>query len=165
MMYRGGFFFVGLLRTHPSFLIESHSTWLLVLADTGRDGIRYTPMEHSKDDDRGEEVYDLPPSGAPWLLCSCCRTLIADTPEQNACYGIEPYPHDEGFGECLRCYGDPAAKEFRDQLGWAGRTFYDVRIEIVRGLLSPQKRKAFDELSYERKVIFIGRAIERGLLI
>ena len=143
--------------------IEGHSTWLLILADTGRDGIRYTPMEHSKADDV-LEASDLPPSGAPWLRCSCCHTLIADTPEQNACFGMQPYPHDDGFGECRKCYGDPAAKEFRDQLGWVGRTFYDARIEIVRELLSPQKRKAFDELSYERKVIFIGRALERGLL-
>ncbi len=78
---------------------------------------------------------------------------------------MQPYPHDDGFGECLKCFGNSAAKEFREQLGWAGRTFYDSRIEIVRGCLSPQKQKEFDELSYERKVIFIGRAIERGLLI
>jgi hypothetical protein len=113
----------------------------------------------------GEDVSELPRSRPPWLLCSCCRTFIADTPEENVCFGIQPYPHDDGFGECRKCFGNPAAKEFREQLGWAGRTFYDSRIEIVRGCLSPQKQKEFDELSYERKVIFIGRALERGLLI
>src|SRR5438034_10172848 len=61
-------------------------------------------------------------------------------------------------------------RQFRSEgiqgtVGMAGRTFYDSRIEIVRGCLSPQKQKEFDELSYERKVIFIGRALERGLLI
>ena len=97
--------------------------------------------------------------------CVFAPNEIADTPEENVCFGIQPYPHDDGFGECLKCFGNPAAKEFREQLGWAGRTFYDSRIEIVRGCLSPQKQKEFDELSYERKVIFIGRALERGLLI
>ena len=157
-------FFPRISTNPPVSKVESHSTLLLSLADTGRDGFRHMPMDQSKDV-LGEDVSELPRSGPPWLLCSCCRTFIADTPEENVCFGIQPYPHDDGFGECLKCFGNSAAKEFREQLGWAGRTFYDSRIEIVRGCLSPQKQKEFDELSYERKVIFIGRAIERGLLI
>ncbi len=126
--------------------------------------IRHMPMDQSED--VLGDVSELPRSiGSAWLLCSCCRTLINDTPEENVCFGIQPYPHDDGVGECRKCFGNPAAKEFREQLGWAGRTFYDSRIEIVRGCLSPQKQKKFDELSYERKVIFIGRALERGLII
>jgi hypothetical protein len=121
-------------------------------------------MDQSKEDFLGE-VSELPPYGAPWLLCSCCRTLIADTPEDNACFGIQPYPHDTGFGECRKCYGNSAAEDLGDRLGWVGRTFFDARIEIVRERLKPQSQQKFDKLSYEHKIAFISRLLERGLII
>ena len=52
-----------------------------------------------------------------------------------------------------------------EQLGWAGRMFFDSQIEIVREHLKPQSQQKFDKLSYERKVAFISRLIERGLII
>ena len=43
--------------------------------------------------------------------------------------------------------------------------FFDSRIEIVREHLKLQSQQKFDKLSYERKVAFISRLIERGLMI
>ncbi len=43
--------------------------------------------------------------------------------------------------------------------------FFDSQIEIVREHLKPQSQQKFDKLSYERKVAFISRLIERGLII
>jgi len=36
-----------------------------------------------------------------YLACSCCGKLIEDSTDQNACFGIKPYPHDQGVGECF----------------------------------------------------------------
>jgi hypothetical protein len=101
----------------------------------------------------------------PYVKCSCCGELIENSADKNACFGIEPYPHDEGFGECFACGGDPHSGDLRTQLGWMGRTFYEVRMEIVRERLKPETRAKFDALDYGRKIVFIGRCIERGLMI
>jgi hypothetical protein len=101
----------------------------------------------------------------PYVTCSCCGELIENSADKNACFGIEPYPHDEGFGECFDCAGDPRSDDIRTRLGWMGRTFYEARMDIVRERLTPEKRAKFDAMDYERKVGFIGRCIERGLLI
>ena len=97
--------------------------------------------------------------------CSCCGELIEDSTDQNASFGMEPYPHDQGFGMCFACGGDPQSDDIRAQLGWAGRKFFETRMSIVRERLKPEKRTKFDALDYEREVAFIGRCIERGLLI
>lgn len=101
----------------------------------------------------------------PYVKCSCCGELIENSADKNACFGIEPYPHDEGFGECFDCAGDPHANDIRTRLGWAGRTFYEARMDIVRERLKPETRAKFDAMDYEKKVVFIGRCIEWGLLI
>jgi hypothetical protein len=101
----------------------------------------------------------------PYVTCSCCGELIENSADQNACFGIEPYPHDEGFGKCFACGGDPHSEDIRTRLGWAGRTFYEVRMSIVRERLKPETQAKFDALDYGRKVVFIGRCIEKGLLI
>ena len=80
-------------------------------------------------------------------------------------FGLEPYPHDQGFGMCFECGGDPDSDDILTRLGWAGRTFFETRMSIVRVHLKPEKRAKFDAMDYERKVAFISRCIERGLLI
>ena len=100
-----------------------------------------------------------------YVTCSCCGKLIEDSTDQNASFGMEPYPHDQGLGMCFACGGDPHSDDFHTRLGWAGRKFFETRMSIVRERLKPEKRTKFDALDYERKVAFIGRRIERGLLI
>jgi hypothetical protein len=91
--------------------------------------------------------------------------MIEDSTDQNACFGIKPYPHDQGFGECFECGGDPDSEDIRTRLGRSGRTFYETRMDTVRDRLKPDRRAKFDAMDYERKVMFIGQCIERGLII
>ena len=100
-----------------------------------------------------------------YVECSCCGESIEDSTDQNASFGLEPYPHDQGFGMCFECAGDPDSDDILTRLGWAGRTFFETRMSIVREHLKPEKRAKFDAMDYERKVAFISRCIERGLLI
>lgn len=99
------------------------------------------------------------------LTCTCCRKLIRDCPEENSDYGIWPRLRDTGFGTCIECGGDPNSKSFRKQLGWAGRTFYEARFNVLRDALSEERRAKFDSLPYWKKVAVIGRLIERGAMI
>jgi len=101
----------------------------------------------------------------PYVKCSCCGELVENSADKNACFGIEPYPHDEGFGECFACGGDPRSEDIRTRLGWAGRTFFEARMGMLRESLTPENRTAFDTLGYELKIALILRCIERGLLI
>src|SRR5438876_202210 len=32
-----------------------------------------------------------------YVTCSCCGEMIEDSTDQNASFGLEPYPHDQGF--------------------------------------------------------------------
>ncbi len=100
-----------------------------------------------------------------YLACSCCGKLIEDSTDQNACFGIKPYPHDQGVGECFECGGDPHSEDIRTRLGRSGRTFYETRMDIVREHLEPENRAKFDAMDYERKVAVIGQFIERGVMI
>ena len=98
-----------------------------------------------------------------YVKCSCCGELIKNSPEENNDFGQNSY--DEGFGMCRECGGDPNSDDILMRLGWAGRTFFDARIDIVRERLKPEKRAKFDAMSYERQVAFVSRCIERGLMI
>jgi hypothetical protein len=103
------------------------------------------------------------------LDCSCCGKPIENSTDQNASFGLAPYPHDQGFGMCFDCGGDSQSDDIRTQLGWAGRMFFETRMSIVRKHLNPENRAKFDAMNYERKVsfigLFIGLCIKRGLMI
>src|SRR6266436_9304383 len=92
-----------------------------------------------------------------YVTCSGCGEMIEDSTDQNASFGMEPYPQDQGFGMCFACGGDPHSDDIHARLGWAGRTFYETRMSIVRERLSPENRAKFDEMDYGWKVAFIGR--------
>ena len=100
-----------------------------------------------------------------YVACSCCGKLIENSKEQNASFGEEPYPHDQGFGMCFECGGDPNSDDFRTKLGWAGQTFFDTRIRIVRKHLHPRNLARFDAMPYERQVGFVGYLIDSGVMI
>lgn len=99
------------------------------------------------------------------VICSCCGRTIPDDPQHNVDHGTQPSPHDEGFGMCKECGGDAEATGIRKRLGWATCAFYDARIKLIMEILSPEKRKKFAALPYERKAAWISEAVERGFMI
>jgi hypothetical protein len=99
------------------------------------------------------------------ITCHCCGRGLRNDAKGNVHYGESPYPDDEGFGLCVECGGDKNASDIHRRLGWAGRTFYDARIEVLRNNLSPENKARFEALSYERKIYIITRLIERGKMV
>jgi hypothetical protein len=97
------------------------------------------------------------------VKCSCCGELIKNSPEENTDFGQNSY--DEGFGMCFECGGDPNSDDIRTRLGWAGCTFFDTRIQIVRERLKPETCAKFTAMPYERQVAFIAHLIEQGVMI
>jgi hypothetical protein len=100
-----------------------------------------------------------------YITCYCCGLLIRNNVQENVHYGESPYPDDECFGLCVECGGDKKASGISKKLGWAGRIFYDAKIEVLSNNLSPENKAKFEALSYERKVYIIARLIERGKMI
>ena len=41
------------------------------------------------------------------VACAYCGHLIENNPTENVSFKEVPYPHDEGFGACRECGGDP----------------------------------------------------------
>jgi hypothetical protein len=99
------------------------------------------------------------------LTCSCCGRGLRDNAEENSDFGQVPYPHDTGFGTCIDCGGDKKSKDFKQRLGWAGRTFFEARFDAARNALKDDQKTRWDSLSYERKVAFIAKMIEKGNMI
>lgn len=99
------------------------------------------------------------------LTCSCCGNGLLNTEEQNAHFGIVPYPNDEGFGMCLECGGDPKAASLRKKMGWAKVSFFDARVEILQEKMNPDNAVKFEAMSYAKKCVLITRLIERGSMI
>lgn len=114
------------------------------------------------------------------LVCTCCGSSLRNTPEENVSYGVEPYPHDEGFGACRECFGeaaspelqlqpsdtpDAAEKKARRRMGWAAQCFYDSRIETVLKSLNEVNRAKFVAMSYVQKCNIIAGLVEKGVLI
>jgi hypothetical protein len=130
-------------------------------AGTGRDRRPTGRMEESHGPDQLTAKIGEPAE----VSCSYCGKSIENSADQNACFGIEPYAYDKRLGDCFECVGDPRSDDIRTQLGWVGRTFYEVRMDIVRERLKPETRAKFDALDYGRKIVFIGRCIERGFMI
>lgn len=100
-----------------------------------------------------------------WVVCNCCGHIIRNNAEENVSFGQVPYPDDQGFGTCKECYGDKQSGDFKTRLGWAGRIFYDSRIELLKTQLNPPNLAKFEAMSYERQVVLIGRLIEKGAMI
>ena len=97
------------------------------------------------------------------VSCSLCGKLILDTPEENQDFEVRAC--DDGFGMCKNCGGDPAATKFWKKHGWAARSFYEARFEIVADKLSPEHAATFNSWKVERKVAYIARLIEKGIMI
>lgn len=100
------------------------------------------------------------------LACDYCDKGIEDTPEENAWYGVLPYPGDRNHtGLCLGCAGDPNARTVRKRMGWALTTFVDARIPIIRDVLSPKNRESFEAMTYEQKANVVVRMVARGVIV
>jgi hypothetical protein len=108
------------------------------------------------------------------LSCSCCGTLLRNSPEENASYGQVPYPHDTGFGMCRDCGGDPKGAEklekagadsaavARKAMGWAMAMFVDARISRLREALGEENRAKLDAMPYSKQAEVVCRMVESG---
>ena len=84
------------------------------------------------------------------MICSCCGGHLNH--DQNVSKGIEPYPHDLGYGLHKEC------------AEWQLRVFFDARIELMRDALSPKNRERFDEMTRAEQEGVVIHMIEQGLL-
>lgn len=110
-----------------------------------------------------------------WLVCSCCGAMIANNRHENvALHEPEgsPYPCDEGRGYCVDCFGDPSIDPERSDdegikaaLGFAGRVFYDTRIEAIANKLTGTRLALFLAWPYVRQIRFVQKRIEKGRMI
>ena len=98
------------------------------------------------------------------VTCGCCGRGVWDNEDENAHFGQQPYPDDAGFGMCKDCGGDKKAADFKKKLGWAATCFYEARFDVARNALNEANKAKWDGLSYERKVAFIIRCLEKGIL-
>lgn len=108
------------------------------------------------------------------LACSCCGRGLFNTPEHNASFGKEPYPHDEGVGLCIECGGDKSVTEeeaaaseeaFRRQIGKAAQMFFDTRVRVLKTKLGEENRRKFEGMSYRQQVSTISRLVQKGAMI
>lgn len=89
------------------------------------------------------------------VSCGCCGRSVKVSEDTN---------QEDVY--CTRCMGSPKAKTFKGSIGWAGKMFFDARIPIVRKNLSKEEyRLKWDSFSYEKKCAFIGKMIEKGVMI
>jgi hypothetical protein len=87
--------------------------------------------------------------------CGCCGAPVNVALDVN---GEDVY--------CNKCMGSPKAKTFKGSIGWAGRMFFDARIPIVRKNLGKEESKLkWDAMSYEKQCAFIGKMIEKGVMV
>lgn len=105
-----------------------------------------------------------------WVRCSCCGSDIPDDAEHNVDFGTVPNPHDNGFGMCVECGGDKKAEghteaDVKRRLGWAGRTFYEARFEVLAKNLNPNNAAKFAALPYAKKVVIVAQLVEKGAMI
>lgn len=86
----------------------------------------------------------LPDYPGELLTCSVCGGFFRGEWDRN---------DEVGFGTC-----PPCAK-------WAHGVFFGARIRIVRENLRPELRERWDQMPRAKKEAFIGRMIERGVMI
>ena len=99
------------------------------------------------------------------LTCSCCGTLIHDTPEENTDFEVVPRPHDTGFGMCPDCGGDPASPDVKKKMGFAMVSFVEARFRVVRDNINEENRAKWDGFSWERKASTVLSLVEKGAMI
>lgn len=109
-----------------------------------------------------------------YVQCGNCGESIENTPEQNVALHAdegELYPNDAGFGQCIRCGGDPTVEVSDDEeqtrraLGWAKCMFFDARIPQLRAALSEGKRVKFDALPYWKKCRLVQELVLEGSMV
>jgi hypothetical protein len=110
-----------------------------------------------------------------WVICSCCGHHIPDTPERNR--DFHERGQDTGYGRCTECFGEPPPagapgkglleddEAVKKRLGWAGRTFYEARFDTICKALKPEQQADWDTKSYGKKVLIVGKFIEKGYMI
>lgn len=105
------------------------------------------------------------------LTCSCCGGGVFDTPEHNASFDKEPYPHDSGFGLCIECGGDKsvtdeeaAASEeaYRRRIGKGAQMFFDSRVRFLKANLGQENRRKFEAMPYREQVGVISKMVAKG---
>ena len=106
------------------------------------------------------------------VTCTYCGRLIENNPTENVSFAEHPYPHDEGFGACRDCGGDPSVSKddhspeaLKKRLGLNAVSFYEARFEIVQKALSPENLAKFEAMDYAQKIAVIARLIEKGAMI
>jgi len=99
------------------------------------------------------------------LVCRCCGAGVHDTAEENVSHGREPYPQDVGFGMCRRCGGDPNASNLWERMGWSAETFYKTRIALIQDALYGEHRDKFDGWPLEKKIAYVTRLVQRGVIV
>ena len=111
-----------------------------------------------------------------WVTCSCCGKDVHDTPEANR--DFETRGSDTGYGHCVECFGEPPKPDAKPtgelpsseaackrRLGWAGRMFYNTRIGQLEKALTGTAQEKFKAMPYPKKIIVIGKMVERGYMI
>lgn len=106
-----------------------------------------------------------PPANEDILTCSCCGAGLRDSAKENVSFGWVPYPHDQGYGMCRDCGGDPEAKTRKKKMGWAAATFFEARFEVLQQSLSEENRAKFSAMSYERKCAVVAGLVQKGVII
>jgi len=110
--------------------------------------------------------------GLDVIVCAYCGRLIRNTPTANISYAQVPYPHDDGYGYCRECGGDPTVPTddhsiaaLKKRLGSMAISFYEARFEVLRQALSPSNAAKFEAMSYAKKIALVTRLVEQGTMI
>lgn len=109
------------------------------------------------------------------LWCSYCGRGVRNNAKENASYGKKPYPHDNEFGLCRKCGGDPqkleekdlsalTEAELKEVLGWETTMFFESRFKLVRENLKPENQKKWDKTTFVQKVYFVQKMIDKGII-
>ena len=85
-----------------------------------------------------------------YVTCSCCGTLIPDTPEDNADH--EKRGQDIGFGMCATC------------VDWSFDMIFQPMFETVRENLNPDNQAKWDTLSDTQKATAVQKLLDKGVL-
>jgi len=110
-----------------------------------------------------------------YVLCSCCGAYVENTPQHNvSLHGDagDSYPHDDGYGECTSCGGDPSVPysdditeaQLRRRMGWGMTCFVDARIARLRETMNPANVARLDTMEYSGQVAIVLRMVERGII-
>jgi hypothetical protein len=104
------------------------------------------------------------------LSCTCCGKGLRDMPEENVCYAQVPYPQDDGFGQCVECFGDSSLEpeteeEWRKFFGTAMSTIFDNKIRRLEENLSPKNVEKLHSMEYWQKCRIVQQMLEEGAIV